>query len=118
MYFCWPKKKIMIGVDFFVIKFFCGWVILLNWAKDSLHSAKKKTSRVILILRNLETSYEAIKSCQKEFSTIYIYGSWLACREQEVTSSGQSVDAGSEVMDTSNNWEFKDGKVSKYEYII
>lgn len=43
---------------------------------------------------------------------------WLACREQEVTSSGQSVDAGSEVMDSSNNWEFKDGKVSKYKNLI
>lgn len=42
----------------------------------------------------------------------------LDCREQEVTSSGQSVDAGSEVMDSSNNWEFKDGKVLKYKNYI
>lgn len=42
----------------------------------------------------------------------------MDCREQEVTSSGQSVDAGSEVMDSSNNWEFKDGKVLKYKNYI
>ena len=34
-------------------------------------------------------------------------------REQEVTSSGQSIDAGSEVMDGSSNWEFKEGMVIK-----
>ena len=37
----------------------------------------------------------------------------FSSREQEVTSSGQSIDAGSEVMDGSSNWEFKEGMLIK-----
>lgn len=42
----------------------------------------------------------------------YIVSTNTFVPEQEVTSSGQSVDAGSEVMDSSNNWEFKDDNQS------